>query len=57
MDVSCSTSGNQRQLKSFLNVSEISYHYLGPNIKQAQIGLVFLFPKWSNYDRMEGVKI
>lgn len=56
MDVSCYTSGNQRQLKLFLSVSEISYHYLGPNNKQAQIELVFLFPKWSNYDRIEGVK-
>lgn len=56
MDVSCCTSGNQKLLKLFLSVSEISYHYLGPNIKQAQIELVFLFPKWSNYDKMEGVK-
>ncbi|TII04120.1 hypothetical protein E8L09_05000 [Streptococcus suis] len=40
----CSTSGNQRQLKLFLSVSEISYHSLGLNIKQAQNGLVFLFP-------------
>lgn len=56
MDVSCSTSGNQRQQKSFLSVSEISYHFPGLNIKQAQNGLVFLFPKWSNYDKMEGVK-
>ncbi|MBS8025218.1 hypothetical protein F6P50_02250 [Streptococcus suis] len=40
----CSTSGNQRQLKSFLSVSEISYHSPGLNIKQAQNGLVFLFP-------------
>ncbi|ADE31282.1 hypothetical protein SSUST3_0980 [Streptococcus suis ST3] len=31
--------------------------YHGLNIKQAQNGLVFLFPKWSIYDRMEGVKI
>lgn len=43
-------------LKLFLSLSEISYHYRGPNNKQAQIGLVFLFPKWSNYDRMERVK-
>lgn len=56
MDVSCYTSGNQKLLKLFLSVSEISYHYLGPNNKQAQIGLVFLFPKWSNYDKMERVK-
>lgn len=30
-----------------------TYHCLP---KQAQNGLVFLFPKWSNYDKMEGVK-
>ncbi|MBS8085989.1 hypothetical protein F6P79_05400 [Streptococcus suis] len=57
MDVSCYTSGNQRQLKSFSDVLENFSLYHGLNIKQAQNGLVFLFPKWSIYDRMEGVKI
>ncbi len=44
-------------LKSFSNVLENFSLYHGLNIKQAQNGLVFLFPKWSIYDRMEGVKI
>ncbi|ABP89811.1 hypothetical protein F6O75_01035 [Streptococcus suis] len=57
MVVLCSTSGNQRQLKSFSDVLENFSLYHGLNIKQAQNGLVFLFPKWSIYDRMEGVKI
>ncbi|MBO8083090.1 hypothetical protein F6P92_04640 [Streptococcus suis] len=57
MVVLCSTSGNQRQLKSFSNVLENFSFYHGLNIKQAQNELVFLFPKWSIYDRMEGVKI
>ncbi len=45
------------QPKLFLSVLEISSLYHGLDVKQAQIGLVFLFPKWSNYDKMERVKI
>ncbi|QLL49197.1 hypothetical protein DK875_04675 [Streptococcus suis] len=41
MVVLCSTSGNQRQLKSFSNVLENFSLYHGLNIKQAQNGLVF----------------
>ncbi|MFX3801900.1 hypothetical protein ACJBSG_10840, partial [Streptococcus suis] len=55
--VLCSTSGNPRQLKSFSNVLENFSLYHCLNIKQSQKGLVFLFPKWSRYDIMEGVKI